>query len=184
LRTPTKDDLIYAACAIDCEGCITIHKVKNKNRIGRVYYTFGAKIIVGNTNRILIDWFYDIWGGLRQIRRKPNKDKDCYLWQLSKKEEASDFLKAILPYLKMKKEQAKCLLEYYDLFYVNNPELRLTYWNRMSDLNRKGKSVTTNTLNDTKVKAKVSKIESELIGDNERALMVTLETAQPELMAV
>lgn len=164
-------DMAYAASALDCEGCISIFRVKNKNRIGETYYTYGSKIIVGNTNRILTDWLYSKFGGILQIRLTKGNDKNCYLWSLTRKADVAYFIKTVLPYLKMKKDQAQLMLDYHELYQINAPAVRNSFRERMMSLNRKGKSVTTNT-QDLPVKVRVVKIEPEHFVDEVSAPIV------------
>lgn len=175
---PRKDslieELVYAACAIDCEGCICLSRGKNYNRRSEEYHNYNGKIIVGNTNRVLIDWLYETFGGLRQVRLQSHssKFKDCYLWTLYGKAAIAGFLQTIRPYLKMKTEQADLMLEFIALGNVSNPGLREEFFQRMKALNLKGKSVTTNTPNTSDRKetgSRVVKIESDLTGDRENA---------------
>jgi len=170
-------DAAYAASAMDCEGCISIYRVKNKNRKGVVCYTYGCKVIVGNTNRILTDWLYAKFGGNLQLRIVPDKkNKDCYLWSLSRKQDIHDFLQAVKPYMKIKCEQLQLMLDYQSLFNVNDPAKRAPYRLKMMELNKKGRSVTTNT-QDTTTTSKgshVVKIEPEHFRDEVRAPRVSL----------
>lgn len=101
-----KDDLIYAAGFMDGEGHIIIYK---HNRGGR-YKSPTYVLIVGctNTDKNVIKWFQETFGACRQIRKRHEnhpKYKICYSWTIQAKM-AYKFLEMILPYLKVKKEQA------------------------------------------------------------------------------
>jgi hypothetical protein len=91
------------------------------------------------------------------------------MWRILKKKEIEILLLAILPYLVVKKEQAKILLSFVQLPREANNELRAVYWQRLRILNLRGVSVTTNT----QETSQEVKIEPELVGDDESVPMVT-----------
>jgi hypothetical protein len=174
LSTPTRDDLIYAASVIDCEGCICIGKTCNKNRKGRPYPAYTIRIIVGNTNRALTDWLHSVFGGTLQVRHqlKIRHNKDCYLWTLTTTKQMQEFLVAVQPHLKLKKDQAQLLLSLLSQHNVSDPKFREETYQKMRELNQKGKPVTTKT-SDTTKRYQVVKIESELRGDAQSESAVT-----------
>jgi hypothetical protein len=86
------------------------------------------------------------------------------MWRSTKKDHIEKVLLMILPYLIIKREQAKLLLNFVRLpRFVQDPELRKTYWQQLRTLNHRGVSLTTNT-QDASGEAM---IESELVGDDE-----------------
>jgi hypothetical protein len=76
----------------------------------------------------------------------------------------------------MKREQLELMLDYQSLFNVNDPEKRIPYRLKMMELNKKGRSVTTNTQGTTTVskRSRVVKIEPEHFRDEVRAPRVSL----------
>lgn len=94
------NNLAYAAGIIDGEGCINITKT------GRLF-SYGIRILVVNTNRKIIDWLRNNFGGDIQkstVVKKPNW-KPRFTWRLQYRQ-AVEFLDSIFPYLILKKEQA------------------------------------------------------------------------------
>lgn len=109
----TKEELIWLAGFIDGEGCITIAREKDKPR----------KLIlkIGNTNEYIIKliakWFK---GGIAYQEGK-NNSKDSWHFQTCN-ETAAIILRAVYPYLLIKREQAYIGLEYVKLIYNGNEE--------------------------------------------------------------
>lgn len=103
-----KVDLAYAAGIIDGEGSIGIYKTGNPKQ------QFVAHVIVTNTNEWLLQWLKFHFGGSifpNAANRGHPKWKDSWIWQLSPRQSV-DFLKLVLPYLKIKKPQAELFLEF------------------------------------------------------------------------
>lgn len=173
MKNVTEVDISYAAATIDCEGWVGIARGVGYNRKRVKYQRFNCTCRVGTTSKALADWLHATFeGGVYFRPSQRTKWKDQYIWTLGS-DNLIAFLKAILPYLKIKQEQAKLALEYLDNFQTNDPQWRESMVQKMNDLNRKGKLVTTNTSGTSE---KEVKIESELTGDRERALDVNQET--------
>ncbi len=170
----------YVAGIIDGEGCVTIGAGKKETCIN-----YNAIVAVQNTSKKLIDWLQLKFGGQVYLSKKETKKtKAAWMWRITKKEVIERFLLAILPYLIVKREQAKILLEYVRLSREANSELRATYWQRLRVLNARGVSVETNTQEATVFipewgKPEV-KIEPELTGDCESAPDVNQGSEPPE----
>ena len=99
----TKEELIYLAGFFDGEGCITISRIRDKS---------GSLILmISNTNKTIIKliakWFK---GDIMYIKQKDNR-KEAWTFK-AYSQDAEIFLKAIYPYLLIKKEQAHIGLEY------------------------------------------------------------------------
>jgi hypothetical protein len=161
-------DLAYTAGIIDGEGSILILRGTGYNRRGEKYKRYGCRVSVGMTDRIVTEWLHKNFGGCFYSRQMAKNWKDQYIWMITSRT-VKTFITAILPFLKTKKRQAHLVLEYLDHVQENNPEYREMMVGKMKELNRKGKPVTTNTL-DTSSEVK---IESELGGDTESAPAVT-----------
>lgn len=144
---PTKEDWVYAAATIDCEGCVGLSRSTNYNRKREKYYAFCPYVIVGNTNKLLIDWLRDTFGFgyVQKRKRKPKKHKEVWLWRLGNKGDITYFLSGVLPYLKMKNKQAEVLTEYFKRWHHNDPAWRDENYLILKKLNRRGKPVETNT---------------------------------------
>jgi|ERR1035437_6739650 hypothetical protein len=147
----------YIAGIIDGEGCLTIGAGQKETCIN-----YNAIVAVQNTSKQLIDWIQSKFGGQVYLSKKETtKTKAAWMWRLTKKDAIEHFLLAILPYLIVKREQAKILLEYVRLSREANSELRAVFYQRLRILNARGVSLTTNT----QEASQEVMIESELHGD-------------------
>jgi len=104
--------LAYVAGWMDGEGSIYISKIKNV-RSGNYLYVLGVS--TSNTDKEIIDWFEKEFGAYRtalgyKIRKHPNHQL-AYQWFSSSKT-ACEFLKILVPYLKIKKKQAKLAIAF------------------------------------------------------------------------
>ena len=115
-----------------------------------------------NTSKKLIDWLQAKFGGNVYLSKKETeKTKAAYMWRILKKKDIEILLLAVLPYLVVKREQAKILLEFVRLPREANNELRAVYFQQLRVLNARGVSLETNT----QEASQEVKIESELHGD-------------------
>ena len=104
-------DLVYAACAIDCEGTIAITTWSPKN--SRVYC--GLHVAVYMTEFEVPTWLFKTFGGsFFSYHPKQTNRKVVYCWHLSGKK-AANFLHIIFPYFKMKRNQAEVALAFQSL---------------------------------------------------------------------
>jgi hypothetical protein len=154
-------DLAYAAGIIDGEGSILILRGVGYNRKGEPYKRYGCRVSVSMTDKLVPEWLHKNFGGSFYFRQMKGAWKDQHIWMITNRN-VRLFIAAIKPFLKTKSKQADLVLEYLDHVQENNPEYRELMVGRMKELNRKGKPVTTNTLNNPQ---NGLKIESELLGD-------------------
>ena len=100
--------LAYVAGIVDGEGTIGLHK--NYEYKGRPFY--GLRVSVGNTNEWLISFLKMQFGGyvFKETHSNP-LHKDCWKWELHAKK-SYVFLKAILPYLQIKRPQAELAIRF------------------------------------------------------------------------
>ena len=129
----TLEDLVYAASTVDCEGCVTI--TKRYRDINNPYY--GLKVTISNTKRALIDWLYDTFGGNTHEKYNGPGRKLLYTWQIHG-EAAADFLSDVLPYMKLKNEQAEVGIELVGLGSSVDVEIRQLLKGRINKLNTRG----------------------------------------------
>jgi len=128
--------------------------------------------VVGLTSKSLrsIKWFYKHFGG--RINLPPSGGRPYYGWGLSGRRNKERFLLEILPYLMLKREQAKILLEVLRITGKHGlEEERRSFAYQLQALNNKRESVTTETQEDQK-----SKIQSELTRDRKSDLVETPES--------
>jgi hypothetical protein len=101
----------WQAGIIDGEGTVTISKQIRKGRPSPAYREI---VQVSNTDRRIIIPFKQMWGGnfyQRPDKRKIKNWRDSYTWHCPMTK-VPQFLKALLPFLRSKKEQALILLKF------------------------------------------------------------------------
>lgn len=103
----TKTDLVWLACCIDCEGSITL-LIANRHRSP----CYAIKVQVANTNRVLLRRCQAIagCGGIYSSGRRGKNYKPCYQWSATTKQAAA-VLTQVLPYLVVKRRQARIAIE-------------------------------------------------------------------------
>ena len=157
----------YLAAMLDAEGTICMYVTpadsKQPNHCS-------LQIIVYNTSIVLMKWLVANFGGKFYTRTKQtgliNSSKAQYAWHPSGSKNREKILLGVLPYMVVKREQAKIALEFLRIGdQVKSPELRRELAARCSRLNRGEESVTTNTLNGVLPEGETLMRESELLGD-------------------
>lgn len=110
-----ENDLIYIAGFFDGEGSVGVYK-RNWDRTKTIqYYTSTATVAQsGKWGYEFVSLLKSEFGG--HIRIAPNTDnkKQMYHWQVDA-DRCATFLKAILPFLRYKREQVELLLEFQTL---------------------------------------------------------------------
>lgn len=103
-----KSKLAYLAGVIDSDGCISSQK-NSKCR------TYRAYVVVIQKDMVLIEWLYSNFGGAVSLVSTKREDrKDYYIrWQIVGTG-MRDLLKQCLPFLVIKKEQAKLAIAIVD----------------------------------------------------------------------
>ena len=115
--TPTES--AYVAGIIDGEGCIEFKWADRtrKNRKGSpTYHTLIVRMEVPQVDKRLIDWLMEITQeGTRDIKRYPNNPtwNDQHRWRCGY-HGVYRVLKQAYPYLIMKKQKAKLIIDHYD----------------------------------------------------------------------
>jgi len=99
-------DCIYAAGFVDGEAWLGITMGDHKKAKSPI---FDCQITIANTSLPVLEWFKERWGG-SICQRLHRKWKPCYLLQIRSKE-AVRLCNDLLPYLKVKKEQARLLTQ-------------------------------------------------------------------------
>lgn len=152
LKAISRDDLIYIACFIDCEGTIGLSRHSPKQR--EQYESYGAGVSITNTNRLILKSFVEITGfGKVVLNNKVEKKgyKPTHSYYIIHKE-IKLLLPMLLPHLRMKQKQAELVLEFLDLpifkgtgdgrssIYIEQSILdrRRSIWEELRDLNKKG----------------------------------------------
>lgn len=96
-------DIAYIAGFFDGEGSIFISKSRKQ---------YFLTVSISNTDKSVLESIQRIMGG--SLSKSPDKRENCsHLFRLRLYcDEAKKFLEKILPYLKIKKEQAKLSIEF------------------------------------------------------------------------
>jgi hypothetical protein len=140
--TISESDLAYAAGIIDGEGCIKIYHAKKETLgKGHVRDRYQLQIQVDMVKSEVVNWLQSKFGGTvyehrRSIKKHPTWN-DSKRWYLMSKDEMTNFLGMILPYLKIKRKQAELALQFLGL--PRKSELKKEFWNEMSSLNKTGR---------------------------------------------
>lgn len=143
----------YAAGFVDGEGCITINRGQpNKYHMSLDH---NARVFVTNTNLQVLNLLQENYGGtIYRLRSKSERGKgwkSCYVWNLGVKNLVG-FLKAILPYLVVKQQQALLALEFMaarkvmpHVLGVHLPDEEITkredYYQKMQKLNHSDQKI-------------------------------------------
>ena len=104
-----KTDLAYIAGLFDGEGSIGLNKTKNYNGTGSVYYRLLVQVCM--VEEYIPQWLHLNFGGSLSKRIMVKPRRNITHWQIANRK-AAEFLKVILPYLKIKKPQAEVALEF------------------------------------------------------------------------
>jgi hypothetical protein len=140
-----KNKLAYLAGIIDGEGNISIVK----GNIKRPNFYFSGYVQVANTNKILINWLVENFKGKTCWESKPSPNSKLKGYWVLK--DCSILLNSLLPFLILKKEQAKLVIEFRKTvkplrgkrghFHKSSPELikvREDLWAKCRVLNKRG----------------------------------------------
>lgn len=140
-----KEKTIWTAGFIDGEGSITI---KRYNRNGRIVYQPFISCCQANPNGgdKAIQFLKDTFGGSISRYNQKGQRNATTLWAITS-QGALQFAKRLYPYLTIKKERAKILIDYYETIEKGKGYNRLTdeelkkresYWLKMRVLNERG----------------------------------------------
>lgn len=122
----TKIEIAYLAGIIDGEGCIRLAKCYSKNA-GRLH----IRITVANRSLKLVKWLKKKTGWKYNI----HANSGAFYWRVTS-EGARKILKLILPYLVIKKAQAKLALTLPVKTYKTNLKRNEYLYKKMSELKR------------------------------------------------
>lgn len=102
-------DILYAAGFFDGEGCITTSG------------TTGFRATLSNTNKDVLIWFVNTFGGNIQNQCLPENPRwnKAWKWSVCARKDVRSFLQKIYPFLKIKKEQARIVLMHLEKYPTN-----------------------------------------------------------------
>ena len=144
MRKFTEVEKAYLAGIIDGEGCLSVSKEKSPKGEYKILYKAHLKIT--NTNQKLIQWLEKIIGKcyIKTDKGDP-KWKLRFSWIMTDRDKMFPLLKEILPYLILKKKQAKLILKLRKgkqkkgiAFDVEERKFREKLYQSMKKLNQKG----------------------------------------------
>lgn len=102
-------DLAYVAGLFDGEGCISVRLRNDKAK-----RSHKLVISVTNTNREVLGWLHSHFQGtIGKCTSSKTTRTQCYQWYIGSRK-AQVFLRAILPYLHIKREQAMLAIAFQD----------------------------------------------------------------------
>lgn len=106
-------DKIYVAGFFDGEGCVLIVDNKSgKSHSCREGAYFQLHVSIRNTDEAILRWIKGLFGGsIHECKSENPLHKDSWLWATASRI-AESFLRTILPYLRVKKEQTLLGLEF------------------------------------------------------------------------
>lgn len=109
--------LAYLAGIIDGEGCIHIGYYFNKSQNRSTYHTM---IQVSNTEKTLIEWLTNNFGGKAALYTKAQTPKNSrqipYVWKLGG-DNLTHICRLILPYMICKKDQIEIMIKMRETFH-------------------------------------------------------------------
>jgi len=116
----TQTQLAYLAGIVDGEGSLCIYRGGKRPRID-----YASRLLVVSTDRVLIDWLLEHFGGL-SYTRKPAKEgwKTKYEW-IAERSQCIEIAEAILPYLVIKSENARLLIRFQQSFNITPRPFRI-----------------------------------------------------------
>ncbi len=137
IKTLNNEQLAYIAGFIDGEGYISLTKRKHFNKIGD-WIGISAVIVISNTHKQVLKYIKRICGVSSKIYDNPQKGNRRLAYRLVfNSKEATCLLIRILPYLIVKKRQAKVFINFKET-NKHNAIRRNKLWEKMRFLNRVG----------------------------------------------
>lgn len=117
-------DIRYVAGLFDGEGCVRINRWFKP---GSVHVRYNVFAFIGMTHKPVIDELMAQFGGsvhCNHHSRKSPRHRDQFVWIVASQKAAS-FLRTVLPYLIVKRDEAMLALELQDSINRWNHRLRL-----------------------------------------------------------
>ena len=135
-------ELAYIAGIIDGEGSISIRKHSNRN-----WYEYQLRVDVKLTDQEIPYWFQELFGGGVCFRAPIGNRKPAWQWTITDIK-AANFLSSVQPYLHIKSEHCKIVLEFQETkrhVGYRRSEVDVIIqegaWAKMALLNHRGKPI-------------------------------------------
>jgi hypothetical protein len=103
LRQMTPEETAYLAGIFDGEGHLRVELHRQRNRTMSPVLMYGM-LTIANTSRPLIDWLLSIGGRVQTYPRAPHKT--IYAWNVYRQGDIVYLVRAMLPYLVVKRDIA------------------------------------------------------------------------------
>lgn len=134
----SQTDLAYLAGIVDGEGTISCSITTTKKN----HKALHKQLSIFNTNLMLISWITSRFGGkvFSRVRSSKWKEEHQVKWSAT---EAVVILKALLPYLVIKREQAELFIALHETKNVSGvtsevQDYRVNLVSRIQELNQRG----------------------------------------------
>jgi hypothetical protein len=106
----SRENFAYLAGILDGEGTITVTR---NRQYKRPTFQYRVRLAVYNTNKSLIDWLCQEFGGTVSCNKsRIVGSKDLYVWRLMSLKDIQKLLKECIEFLIVKKRQAELALEF------------------------------------------------------------------------
>ena len=121
-------DFAYCAGVIDSDGTIYVDRFKDKRK-KHDCFVYVLRVKVGQSDKQSIEWLSDVFGGkyrlYKYIREGAYNKRGLYYWAINN-QKAAKLLEGCLPYLKIKKSQAKLAIEFAKLLSQSRQGVKVT----------------------------------------------------------
>ena len=102
---PDREFLIWLAGFFDGEGCITMNRIRRGGRV-----ILFPRVVIAQSNPAILSLIQRAVGRGEVYRKQKRKWKDPYEWVITGSE-AVEVMKCLLPFLRIKREQAEVFLK-------------------------------------------------------------------------
>lgn len=109
----SETDKAYAAGIIDGEGSVCIRRYVHKTP-GHHIPSFSLYVEIRMTNREAVEFIHAVFGGCLKSKGTTKTGKVIYDWKIYGNQ-AADFLRQVIPYLKCKKRQAAIAIRFSEI---------------------------------------------------------------------
>jgi hypothetical protein len=140
-----REKLAYLAGIIDGEGSLMLWM----NKKTKVRGQFNLRVNVSTTDKILMDWLFENFGGTIYEMNAPSRKakshwKQQWIWQVNRPQ-ILQLLKEIYPFLIIKKERCEIAIKFRETFLKRERslsketfDLRFNLYEQMKHLNTRG----------------------------------------------
>ena len=126
LEQPASDvklpDRVRAARLLDSAGQVLIVRSARPRKDGR--RTFEARAVITSSDRALLEWLRNLWGGWAFNPRWASPQS--WYWLVKSRREATDFLRVVRPFASVQKPWIESTLEFLDFQGSQPPRRRLS----------------------------------------------------------